>query len=371
MRTRVALVFVASVALAACGHAGPSVGQSPAGSGAASVPSASPGSSSIVARPTGQIAFVRPETAAGEGQVDIYLVDAGGGEAPVRLTNDARVEEAIYWLLDGSALVYAWSTYLDPYHQTLTSIRTDGAGAIDLGPVQTIYSPSAVSPDGRYVAFGGDGSEDGSSGLVLLDLADGARRQLTAGGETQPIWSPDGSRILAFLPSRGLTVIGGTSGQVMARIDDPGIQWLVGWTGDGLSILYHSCGSDLGKTECMDAPTLVANADGTNVRTYDGPLPPDPNEPQLASPDRQWIATWADGTLRVAPATGGGAIELAPGDSPAWSRDSMWLVFRGIDAGPTATSGSVSRGLFTVRRDGGQPIQLTDGASDEPMAWQP
>lgn len=374
MRTRVALIVIAAIAAGACGQTGPGAGSSPTGTASAAPETPTP--SSVAERPTGQIALIRNESSPTEIKVDIYLVDASGGEPPIRLTNDARIEEAIYWLLDGSGLVYAWSTRIDPYHQTLTSIRSDGTGSIDLGPVQTTYGPSAVSPNGRYVAFGGDGMEDGSSGLVLLDLATGTRRQVTAGGETAPIWSPDGSRILALLPRRGLRIIDGTSAAVVARIDDPDVESPVGWTSDGLSVLFHRCGMDLSKTGCMNAPTLAASTDGSNVRTYDGPMPAGPSEPQLASPDRRWIASWADGTLQVTPSPGGPGVrlapgvELAPGDSPAWSRDSMWLAFWGIAEGPTATSNGATTGLYAVRRDGGQPIRLTEG-SDRVIAWQP
>lgn len=380
MRTRIALIVIAAVVAAACGQTGSGGGSSPAGSGGASVAPAtptvsglpsSPSPSPIAAGPTGQIAFLRPETMAGEGQVDVYLVDAAGAGTPRRLTNDDRVEMAIWWLNDGSRLVYASGTYADPYHQTLTSIRPDGTESKDLGPVQTVYYRPSPSPDGRFVVFGGDGAEDGSSGLVLLDLRDGLRTKLTTDGATEPIWSPDGRRVLARLPLRGLEIVDLETKTVTATIKDPDVQWTVGWTGDGQSVLFHSCGDDLGKTECMNAPTLAADADGTNVRAYKGPLPADPNEPLLASPDGQWIASWADWTLMVTPASGGAAVTLGSGESPAWSADSEWLVYRGTAAQPTATSEWLSEGLFVVHRGGGEPIQLTDRPYDQGMAWRP
>lgn len=382
MRTRIALTVIAAMAAAACGQSGPGGGSPPGGSSppagsvapaspAASGLPASPGSSPIAARPTGQIAFVRPETTTGEGRVDIYLVDAAGSGTLRRLTNDDRVEMAVWWLNDGSRLVYAWGTYADPYHQTLTSIRADGTGSKDLGPVQTAYYRPSPSPDGRFVVFGGDGTEDGSSGLVLLDLRDGLRTMLTTDGATEPIWSPNGRQLLARVPLRGLEIVDLETRTVTATINDPDVQWTVGWTADGQSVLFHSCGDDLGKTDCMNAPTLAADAGGTNVRTYDGPLPPDPNELLLASPDGQWIASWADRTLKVTPASGGVAVTLGSGIEPAWSSDSMWLVYRGTAARPTATSEWPSESLFVIHRDGGQPIQLTDGPGAQAMAWRP
>lgn len=389
MRRGILSAGVAIVLLAACsGASGGPVSPSPATStGVPSVPtsSASPAPTAVpsasaaplAVSPSGRIAFTRPEGVDGSGQVDIYVVDAAGG-TPTRVTDDSRDKQAVYWLLDGSRLVYTW-TPADPYHQRLTSVRIDGSDSRDLGPVQTIYAPAAVSPDGRFVVFSGDGCEDCSSGLVLLDLLDGTRTPLTTDGATGAIWSPDGSRVLAFLPSRRIEVVDPNAGAVVALVVDPDVQWLVGWTADGRSILFHDCGPDLGKTACVEAPITAADADGTNRRVYTGPLP-EAADTTSRSPDGRWIASWAGGKVVVASSSGGVPVPLGSGGPAAWSPDSTWLtwspdstwlVFRATAPDTTGSGEGLSRGLVVVRRDGGPSRQLTDGRYDDVVAWGP
>ncbi len=387
MRRTLVTAVVAIVVLTACGGAsGGPLSPSPAAStGAPGAPTSGPSPAAtavpavsaapVALSPRGRIAFIRPAGIDGRGEDELYVVDAAGG-TPTRLTADSQVVKALYWLLDGSRLVYAWSTHPNPYQQTLTSIRADATDRRDLGPAQTLYSPPAISPDGRTVVFSGDGSEDGSSGLVLLDLVAGTRTQLTTDGATGAIWSPDGKRLLAFLPSRRVVVIDAASGAELARISDAGVDSLLGWSPDGTSIIYHGCGPDLGKIQCMNAAPLVANADGTNVRVYSGTLP-NAAVSGLASPDGRWIVTStadasnAEGRLSVAAASGGPAMDLAVGSSPAWSPDSNWIVFAGAATEPAASSAGLSGGLFVVSREGGVAHRITDGPYDQAQAWQP
>ena len=368
MRSAVSLVAIASIALAGC--AGPAA-SSPGASSlpTATAPAPSPSASPIAARPTGEIAFVRPAEPEGQGQVDIYLVAVAGGD-PTRLTNDDRIEGDLMWLLDGSRLVYTWSTFEDPYHQTLAWVRPDGTDRRDIGPVQSVYSTPAVSPDGRTVVFSGDGTEDGSSGLVLLDLVAGTRRQLTTDGATGATWSPDGTRIAAYLPSRRVVIIDVATGAETGRIVDAGVDQVYGWTADGRGVIYKSCGPELNKPDCIAAPPRVADADGRNPRTYTGPLPE--AIPELpGSPDGAWLlGIDASGALQVTPAAGGPPVVVGRGTNAAWAPDSAWIVFAAEPTDPGAIATGRSDGLVVVSRLGGPPIRLTDGPYDQGPAWR-
>jgi Tol biopolymer transport system component len=327
----------------------------------------------IAAGACGQAAPEAPPE--GAQQPDVYVVDLADG-AVTRLTNDAGLEGSLYWLTDGSRLAYWWK---EPgpeggwgtYHQVLATVRADGSDRRDLGPVQTTYAPAAVSPDRRSIVFSGDGSEDGSSGLVLLDLVAGARRQLTTLGETGAVWSPDGSRILAYLPSRRVVIVDPMSGHELVRIPDVHVQEVIGWTPDGLSVLYRSCTDDLDKDACWSGQLVAADLDGTNVRPYAGPLPTETPDTTAVSPDGQWVASWANGRVTVTPSSGGAAVQVATGGPAAWSPDSAWLVFTGSGPQPTATGEARPFVLFAVHRDGGPAIQLTDGPYDGVPAWRP
>jgi TolB protein len=89
-------------------------------------------------------------------------------------------------------------------------INRDGTGLTQLtqsDPGVTNYQP-ALSPDGARVAFGT--SRPGNSGIVVLDIEGGLRRNLTSNTvslDGEPAWSPDGTRI-AFVRGYDPTVGG-------------------------------------------------------------------------------------------------------------------------------------------------------------------
>lgn len=298
----------------------------------------------------------------------VWIVDLPSA-AERQLTTDEFFKSNLAWLLDGSRLAYAWYRNPDPYHDTLTTILADGTDPRDLGPVQTIYDPPALSPDGRTIAYGGDGGEEGSSGIVLLDLATGTRRTLTNDGAVAPAWSPDGTKIVAALYSRRVLVFDVATGATLASIEDPGTQGVLGWTADGSAVIYEGCGDT--KDSCGPWTAL---ADGTGKRPYDGPLP-DAN-PGWLSPDRQWRATVRDdpdlpgvSSLFVGQASGGTAVRLTGTlivGSVSWSPDSQWLAFGGS---PVGDAGSAR--IYLVNRAGGVPVPVTAGPLDEAPAWQP
>jgi thiol-disulfide isomerase/thioredoxin len=56
------------------------------------------------------------------------------------------------------------------------------------------------SPDGKYLAYGGYGSD--GSGLWMVNVENGDLRRLSAGPFTMPAWSPDGSKLVVDLRHR-------------------------------------------------------------------------------------------------------------------------------------------------------------------------
>lgn len=324
--------------------------------------------------PAGRVAFLRtfPADASGSERRDAFVVDASDHEL-VRLTDDEKVESALFWLTDGSRIVVAWEEPDDPYHQFLASMLPDGTDRRELGAVQTRYSPAPLSPDRRFIAFGSDGDASDGSGIRLLDLSTGSLIELTSDGATNPIWSPDGDRLMVWLPGRRLGIVDVASGDRVAVIGSD-VDRLLGWTPDGRAVLFNVCTVSMTKEECMAAPELVAEAEGSEPTQYLDPLPT--QVLGATSPDGNWVAEVADGCVYEVVATEAATrhpldlwMDLAAGcSSPdgtaSWSPDSAWVAI--------ASGSSVGESAITLWSPlGGTPLPITDGPSDGHPAWQP
>src|SRR5829696_6476777 len=297
-----------------------------------------------------------------DGQSDVYTI-APDGSALARVTNSQQVEHHVFWLLDGSRLAFAWSEpgEAGDYHASLATVQPDGSDRRELGSVQTAYSEPVLSPDGRYVAFGGDGDQTGKTGIIVLDLRNGTRTQLTTDGEGSPVWSPDGNHILAFAPSRVVVVVEVASGVVIGRIEDPNVAEVLGWLDDGTAILYGAC-----EPRCGALPVTAANPDGSNARRYDGPLPAAPTG--VRSPDGAWVAAVIGDSLLVGAIGGTTLTPLIPASwsargQPSWSADSNQLAF----SAATEVAGPIR--VYVVERTGGEPVAITPGPRDFSVSW--
>ena len=194
-----------------------------------------------------RLAFV--STRAGK-QAQLYVMPvAGGGEAR-RLTSMRHGASDPFWSADGSWVGFESEVRPDespsaPEHEdaparekrekeeserlrviTRLQYRWDGKGylegrthlfraALAGGAVEPLTegdydnSDAACSPDGRYLAFASDRSDERDANMTsdiwLLDLQTRALRRLTDGtrGAGHPAWSPDGKR-LAFISEHAI-----------------------------------------------------------------------------------------------------------------------------------------------------------------------
>ncbi|MFP5354259.1 MAG: Ig-like domain-containing protein, partial [Gemmatimonadota bacterium] len=264
-----------------------------------------------------------------------------------------------------------------PTHDLLyTNISSNGAAELFLlglaGGVTTpvrlnagnVSREPSPSPDGQRIVFSVSQAHPVTGApqndLYIVQRNGMGMRQLTssAGYEHQPMWSPDGSRILFRTASTasarpeiwvinpdgsGLTNLSTQVAPEMTDLRD------AAWSPDGSQIAFIGAVNGQHKVWLM-------NADGTNPRqlTKDVGFDSDPTW----SPDGSAIAftrwnvanpAFGEDLMIVPLATGTPRRIALPGDqrSPAWSPDGRFIAYSG-----TVASGAGTSALYTIRPDG-------------------
>ena len=162
----------------------------------------------------------------GDGR-QIYLIRAAGGEARKLTTVKGGIND-FAWAPDGSQIAFSSvgpegddvvsrrKTYGDFSIENAdfrlsrlwivavdTGAVSSTARALNTGPDRTVGG-FAWSPDGRRIAFSHTPNPLLSSGsqsdISVIDVASGNVQSLVSGpgGDTDPIWSPDGARVLFY-----------------------------------------------------------------------------------------------------------------------------------------------------------------------------
>ena len=268
------------------------------------------------------------------------------------------------------------------------TIRPDGTGLrrLTIPPTRQLLggdSGPVWSPDGRRIAFERDLPYWGQDRfrLYVIGSAGGEAVPLTSGPfDVEPSWSPDGARI-AFVRVAGstasLATVDTATGHVDALTAGP-LDLTPAWSPDGTKIVFARISG--GSVE--QARLIVANADGSAQRAL-GPAGISPEW----SPDGSRIAfvSFADhngrscagdcipnGELYVVNADGTRLTRLtrskADDEDPTWSPDGSRIAFTsGTDLG--------RRGhqpwLLVMPASGGRPKRIGRFAGVRDPAWSP
>ncbi len=138
-------------------------------------------------------------TLAPDGNVDVYLVDARGGEVQARLTSAPGIDSSPSWSPDGRRIAFVSDRAGGP---NVFVMEADGSNQRPL-PLPGSYNTSPDwSPDGSSIAYQSRG-EGGRFSIGRYDLATGLVSRLTAGpwDDEEPSFSPD-SRLIVFTSTR-------------------------------------------------------------------------------------------------------------------------------------------------------------------------
>ncbi len=202
------------------------------------------------------------------GTADVYVMNADG-TGVTRLTRSSGTEVAPVWSPDGSKI------FMDSDrdgNREIYSMNSDGSNQTRLtfNPTSDC-GPVSMSPDGKRIAFARNASNEGPTAdnfdIYTMNIDGSDVRQLTTDPkfDAEPIWSPDGNRIL-FISGRDrnfeiYTINKDGSGERNST-NSVAYEGAFAFTVSGAQVLF--LGNSIEKAESNQVYLL--NADGTNRR---------------------------------------------------------------------------------------------------------
>jgi hypothetical protein len=261
----------------------------------------------------------------------------------------------------------------------------DGTGLTKLPSVPGDTDP-AWSPDGSRIAF--VRFREGGAGIWVMNADGTGARRITDGGpdvdgtDLGPAWSPDGSRI-AFAregrPAKAATgntdiyVVNADGTDLVRLTDDPMMEYAPTWSPDGSRIAFEAYDLATGGNPPSPLRLYMMNADGTDMEALgpenvEGPSwSPDGTEIAFVDTETGWImAIHPDGTALRRIVD---VAELVGGVHLVYG--ATWSP-DGTQIAFMAGPDSTDTHIYIVRRDGSDVRQVTDGpAPDAEPAWQP
>jgi Tol biopolymer transport system component len=269
-------------------------------------------------------------------------------------------------------------------------MESDGSNVTQLTYDETDKSWPVWSPDGSQILYVGDGGLGQYNTPLNLDIwvmdADGSNQTNLSqfkGNEEDPIWSPDGSKIVfvsrRFGGTRQLMVMN-TDGSNQRRVSIEFEEYNPSFSPDGQTLMFSSTfffTLNVRRWDEDNQPPDAENVYDLLPELYDDRW----DEPDRIgkgiepawSPDGDWIAyvrtSGNNRRIYLLDANSDGATVRflnTPGLNfdPAWSPDSLWIVYSSTRDG--------NQEIYIMDRGGRFQTNLTNHSGlDKMPSWQP
>ncbi len=293
--------------------------------------------------PTGHLLFGRSES----GGVSVYAapfdVDRGVISGPETIllsgVSGSSFGEVNYSVANNGTLAYRPGSAESP-DVDLLEITRDGTAVslVEAGPYQT----PRISPDGTRIAVA-RGEGDADIGIWVLEISTGVWTRLTFESSFDPVWTPDGSRVVFSSARNGIAhdlfwkAADGSGNEEPLHITDTDVH-LRGWIDTGRALL---------QIQTVDESAIdLAVLDVASGEVEPLSLTPKDELSATTTPDGQLFAWESD-------QSGRGEIYLRPTDDPGGVRQVS------MDGGNQPVFGPDGRELFYVSNDLQQLMRVT------------
>lgn len=290
---------------------------------------------------------------------DIYTVNPDGS-SPIRITDDQghanNPDGPTYdfdqaWSPDGSKLAFTSNRDGDSFE--IFTMNADGSNVQRLTNDLIDESQPAWSPDGTKIAFTrGSGcaivvkpqlkpaADDPCLPYVYVMNSDGSNQVelSTIGGDSGPLWSPDGSKIaftnyLPNLPDSNEIYVMNADGSNRVRLTtNVAVDYVSSWSPDGSKLAFAS-NRDTPPKGAYRFQLYTMNADGSN-------------QTRLTN-------------------------DLFDDNYPVFSPDGILIAFQRGQSSPVNPADNTE--IFVMNTDGSNQTNITNNRADDfgPPAWQP
>jgi serine/threonine protein kinase/Tol biopolymer transport system component len=231
------------------------------------------------------------------------------------------------------------------------------------------YANAALAPDGKVVGLERTDEESQNTDLWTYDLQRDSAKRLTFDPsiDADPIWSPDGKKIL-FASSRGglfqlyIKSADGGEDEKLLPLDasDRGDKYPTAWSSDGKYILY----------ERTTQATALWTAEMPGLKTSRLLQGPGTTKNGQFSPDGRWLAytsnesgKWEIYITSFPELRGKWQVSNTGGTQPRWRGDGKELFYLASDGKMTAVQLTAKEHF-----DSGQPIPLFQASAREQVA---